>query len=204
MTKEKVPSEEEQVEEQPKQEKVEEKQPDKEMSNFKEQLAQALELNDQLIAELDNKEKQLSEMTKEFSTFKKYQETVSETIHAKDEQIQTLQAELQEVKMSVFKKKQDEVYTKWLHVYDIPKENADSVQKMLSKFDSVDELEEMERMLDNMPRKKMASVSPLTRPSEELAVSSFKQDTVPYESLSQEEKLQMLSLQAEKLLKQGD
>jgi lipopolysaccharide biosynthesis regulator YciM len=155
-----------------------------EISQFKAQLAQSLELNDQVITQLEKKEK-------EISVFKELNDNLKSTILAKDQEISQLKAEMQMLKMSRFNEKKTDVFNKWMSQFNLSPEQTDSVQRMLSKFTSEDELEDVERMLEASSVKKESSPVALTQTSTFLE-NQPSENSPKYEALSPNEKLEYL------------
>lgn len=155
-----------------------------ELSQFKAQLAQSLELNDQVIAQLEKKEKELS-------VFKELNDNLKSTILAKEQEITQLKGDIQTLRMSRFNEKKTEVFNKWISQFNLSPEQNDSVQRMLSKFTSEDELVDVERMLDASSVKKERSPVALTQTSTFLE-NQPSENSPKYEALSPTEKLEYL------------
>lgn len=162
-----------------------------ELSQFKSQLIQALDLNDQLITQLEKKDK-------EVSVFKEMNDSLQSVVSQKDTEISRLKDELQSFKMARFNEKKDAIYAKWLSRFNLSPEQSDSVQRMLSKFTSEDELADVERMLETSSGKKESTPVAITQTSAFLDNQTVE-PSVSYDALSPEEKLNYLHSKLEKV-----
>mgnify|MGYP007071606509 CR=1 FL=1 len=162
------------------------------VEKFKAQLIQSIEINDRLIAELEKKEK-------EVSIFKELQTNMELLVGEKDRIITQLQESIQTVQLSKFNERRDQVLRKWISKFNISTEQATSVQKMLSKMTSEDELVDVERLLDVAVIKKVSEPVPLTQTSTFLDNASAPSQVRPIETMSAGERVDMLWNKIEQL-----
>lgn len=125
---------------------------------FKAQLVQSIELNDKLILELERKEKELS-------LFKELQNNLELVISEKDKLIEQFKGELSNLQVSKFNDKKEIIVKKWVSKFNLSPDQVSGVQRMLSKFTSEDELDEIEHMLELTVTKKVIEPVALTVPT---------------------------------------
>ena len=133
---------------------------------FKAQLVQSIELNDKLILELEKKEKELS-------IFKELQNNLELVIQEKDNVIQQFKTEMDKLQVSKFNEKKDIIVKKWVSKFNLSPDQVSGVQRMLSKFTSEDELDEIEHMLELTVTKKVFEPVALTVPTTTITEQSI-------------------------------
>jgi hypothetical protein len=161
------------------------------VEKFKAQLIQSIEINDRLIAELEKKEKELS-------VFKELQNNLELLVVEKDNVITQLEQSIEVVRMSRFTERKNELLRKWITKFNLSPDQTTSVQKMLSKFTSEDELGDVERMLEVSVIKRVEPV-PLTQTSTFLDNAPVALPEQPVVMLTPQQKIDQLWNKIEKL-----
>jgi len=158
-----------------------------EVSQFQAQLVQALELNDKLIVELEQKEK-------EISMFQEVRKELDNVIKQKDEYIHRFQTALEEFKNARLNERKQNIFERWMLKFNLAADQSESVQRMLSKFTSEDELVELERVMQ-LPAdvKRQSNPLPLTQTSAFLSDNPAPNKSGKvFDALSKEEKMDAL------------
>jgi len=155
------------------------------VEQFKAQLVQSLELNDQLITELEKHKLELS-------VFKELKTSMDNVLEEKEKVIEQLKGELEDVKMSKFNEKKSEIFELWMTKFKLTPEQSDSVQRMLAKFTSEAELEDLERMLSVKTGTPIKNPVALTQTSTQLSNTSSNEVRTQFKDLPQDQKLEYL------------
>lgn len=158
------------------------------VETFKAQLVQALSLNDKLINEVKARDK-------EITVFKEIKENLDRVINEQKVNIEELNNEIQDLKTQKIRERSEEIAKLWIKRYGLGENDLPGVRNMLSKYTTEEELDEFERLIKNSRNEKSSPV-PATQSSAVL-VETFANNQVDYESLSPQQRRDLLFKQME-------